>query len=301
MIPGTSSTKRPILAITCGKERIVNVASVPNRSPFRYPGGKTWLVPLIRRWLGALPRKPKKLIEPFAGGGTVSLTTAFENLADMVVMVELDAEIAAVWKTILSSKVRWMANRILSFDLTPESAQALPQSCSNLEEKAFFTLLRNRINHGGILAPGSGTIRYGENGKGIKSRWYPDTLAQRILAIGKIRKRIRFIEGDGLAEIRGNAHNPDFVFFMDPPYTIAGKRAGTRLYAHHELDHEELFRITDTVRGDFLMTYDNCPEVRELAQRHGLETYEVVMRNTHHAEKIELLIGRRLDWMRSKD
>ncbi len=24
---------------------IVNVASVPQRSPFRYPGGKTWLVP----------------------------------------------------------------------------------------------------------------------------------------------------------------------------------------------------------------------------------------------------------------
>lgn len=28
--------------------QIVNVASVPQRSPFRYPGGKTWLVPHIR-------------------------------------------------------------------------------------------------------------------------------------------------------------------------------------------------------------------------------------------------------------
>ena len=26
----------------------VNVASVPQRSPFRYPGGKTWLVPQVR-------------------------------------------------------------------------------------------------------------------------------------------------------------------------------------------------------------------------------------------------------------
>ena len=25
-------------------ERVVNVASVPQRSPFRYPGGKTWLI-----------------------------------------------------------------------------------------------------------------------------------------------------------------------------------------------------------------------------------------------------------------
>ena len=29
----------------------VNVASVPQRSPFRYPGGKTWLVPYVRSWL----------------------------------------------------------------------------------------------------------------------------------------------------------------------------------------------------------------------------------------------------------
>ena len=32
-------------------DRPVNVASVPQRSPFRYPGGKTWLIPHIRRWL----------------------------------------------------------------------------------------------------------------------------------------------------------------------------------------------------------------------------------------------------------
>ena len=28
---------------------VINVASVPHRSPFRYPGGKTWLVPHVRR------------------------------------------------------------------------------------------------------------------------------------------------------------------------------------------------------------------------------------------------------------
>jgi hypothetical protein len=31
----------------------VNVASVPQRSPFRYPGGKTWLIPYIRSWLAS--------------------------------------------------------------------------------------------------------------------------------------------------------------------------------------------------------------------------------------------------------
>ena len=31
------------------KNSIVNVASVPQRSPFRYPGGKTWLIPIARK------------------------------------------------------------------------------------------------------------------------------------------------------------------------------------------------------------------------------------------------------------
>jgi hypothetical protein len=57
---------------------------------FRYPGGKTWLVPRIRQWLASLETKPAEFVEPFAGGGIVSLTVAFEQLADSVTMVELD-------------------------------------------------------------------------------------------------------------------------------------------------------------------------------------------------------------------
>lgn len=63
---------------------IINVAAVPQRSPFRYPGGKTWLVPRIRQWL---KKHPAHFIEPFAGGGIVSLTVAAEDLADRVTMV----------------------------------------------------------------------------------------------------------------------------------------------------------------------------------------------------------------------
>ena len=36
---------------------VVNVATVPHRSPFRYPGGKTWLVPFIRHWVTQMARR----------------------------------------------------------------------------------------------------------------------------------------------------------------------------------------------------------------------------------------------------
>jgi DNA adenine methylase len=89
---------------TTNRTAITNVASVPQRSPFRYPGGKTWLVPTVRHWLKQEKKSVPELIEPFAGGGIVSLTAAFERLADEILMVEMDDEISAVWEVILSEK-----------------------------------------------------------------------------------------------------------------------------------------------------------------------------------------------------
>ncbi|HEV7927222.1 MAG TPA: DNA adenine methylase [Verrucomicrobiae bacterium] len=279
-------------------ERPVNVASVPQRSPFRYPGGKTWLVPLFRRWMMSLTSQPAVLVEPFAGGGIISLTAAFELLADRVVMVELDEQIAAVWETILGGDAQWLAKRILTFDLTLESAKAesvkIPKTQRDL---AFQTVLKNRTAHGGILAGGAGVLKNGENGKGILSRWYPQTIAKRITNIEYVSNRIEFKHGDAFDELARFRDDKNAVYFIDPPYTASGKSAGSRLYNHSEIDHERLFSICEKLSGNFLMTYDNAEEVQTLADRHGFATKPVAMKNTHHAEMNELLIGRDLRWV----
>src|SRR5271157_1387319 len=192
---------------------VVNVAQIPQRSPFRYPGGKTWLVPHIRQWLGTLNNKPRLFIEPFVGGGIISLTVAFENLADHIILVELDEDVAALWQTMLSDDNDWLTERIAEFDMSLESVrQELSISPTDTKRHAFQTLLRNRTNHGGILAPGSGVLKHGENGKGIKSRWYPETLRKRIENIAVVRDKITFIEGDGIRAIREHASQKRSVF-----------------------------------------------------------------------------------------
>jgi DNA adenine methylase len=244
--------------------------------------------------------KPKKFIEPFAGGSIVGLTVAFEQLADLVILVERDEQVAAVWQTIINTQegANWLANRIVTFELTPETIQALLSSRTRIiREKAFQTIVQNRINHGGILAPGAGVLKHGENGKGILSRWYPETLEKRILDIARIKQRLKFIKGDGFKIIRKNVQNNKAVFFIDPPYTASTKKAGTRLYKYHQIDHEELFRLVSKIEGDFLMTYDDAEEVRALAVKHRFETRLVAMSNTRHATMTELLISRNLDWV----
>lgn len=277
---------------------IVNVASVPQRSPFRYPGGKTWLIPCIRQWLRSLASRPGHFVEPFAGGGIVSLTVAAEGLADRVTMVELDEDVGAVWETILTGDAEWLVEHILAFDVSVESVRAqLAQPPASTRERAFHTILKNRCFHGGILAAGSGLIKEGENGKGIRSRWYPETLGKRILAIVEFRDRITFLREDGIAAIQEHGKDERAAFFIDPPYTAGGKRAGRRLYTHSELDHELLFSVSEEVCGDFLMTYDIAEEIVGMARQHGFQQQQIPMKNTHHAKMHELLIGKDLSWV----
>jgi DNA adenine methylase len=279
-------------------KRVVNVASVPQRSPFRYPGGKTWLVPSVREWLRGMETRPTVLVEPFAGGAIVGLTAAFEGLADRVVLVELDSQVAAVWETILDGDANWLSSRILSFELTYENVRAtLASNSATKREIAFRTILKNRTFHGGIMASGASLIKHGENGKGLRSRWYPATLARRINAIASIREQITFVHGDGVEVMRRFSRRKRAAFFIDPPYTAGGpngKRAGTRLYTHHQVDHEQLFAVAERVNGEILLTYDDAPDVRALADRHGFQIKSIAMKNTHHNLMNELLISRSL-------
>jgi len=276
----------------------VNVASIPQRSPFRYPGGKTWFVPTFRAWISNIYPKPQVLVEPFAGGGIISLTALFERLVDRVVMVELDEDIAAVWTTVVDGNAKWLAKRILEFDLTKESViKEISRSDVDVKEKAFQTILKNRTFHGGILAEGSGFLKYGENGKGIRSRWYPGTLARRFNDLAFVAESIEFRQEDGIAVIHEYSKDRNAVFFIDPPYTAGGKKAGKRLYHHCDLDHEKLFAACKTIRGDFLMTYDNAEEVKTMARAHGFQMRLIPMNNTHHATMEELVIGKELSWM----
>ncbi len=272
--------------------KVVNVASVPQRSPFRYPGGKTWLIPVVRKWLKQ-SKCSKTLIEPFAGGGIVSLTTAFEHLADKIVMVELDPEVAAVWEVIVNGDHDWLADKIYSFDLTPENANLILQKeDKTIKEQAFSTILKNRIFHGGIITKGSGLIKNGENGKGIKSRWYPKTLRDRIKAVYHVKKNMKFITGDAFTELEKIKNDVNAYSFIDPPYTIAGKR----LYTHFEIDHDALFALTAELKGKFMLTYDDTDEIRGLAKKYNLDFRIIPMKTTHHIQKNEIIISDNFGW-----
>lgn len=294
-VPPSAAASSAVGPIPVSPIPAVNVATVPQRSPLRYPGGKTWLIPHIRAWLDTFGGPPPVLVEPFAGGAIVSLTAVAEGLADRCVMAELDPEVAAFWKAALGFAPA-LADRVRHFVPTHDSVAALAaEEPTDTLDRGFRTLVLNRTRRGGILANGASVSKHGENGKGILSRWYPETICHRLELIAEYSGKIQFRETDGLDLLAQSLNDlgEEAVAFVDPPYSAGGKRAGTRLYNYCDIDHARLFRILSEHRSDFLMTYDLAPEIEFLVRRHRFHAVRVIMKNTHHARVPELVITRR--------
>ncbi|MEO6832892.1 MAG: DNA adenine methylase [Chitinophagaceae bacterium] len=273
---------------------IVNVSSVPQRSPFRYAGGKTWLIPEVRKWLTQADEPVATLLEPFVGGGIVSLTAVAEHLAENAVVVELDQEVYAVWATMLGADNAWLANRIYQFDLNATNVNNITtKQWDTLREIAFATIIKNRTFHGGILAKGAGLLKNGENGKGLASRWYPKTLRDRIEAIAPLKNKIVACHGNAFDFLKQYSDDSDCYHFIDPPYFQAGKR----LYTHFDIDHDKLFRLVAGLKGKYLLTYDNNPQINALVKKYNLQSRTIPMKTTHHLQKEELLISDNFDWL----
>lgn len=292
--PAASDALADLAASTTAKLQTVNVSQVQQLSPFRYAGGKTWLVPEVRAWVEGLGDRPSVFVEPFAGGAIVGLTVAVHNLADKVVLCELDQDVAAVWKVIFgrsNADAKWLFDQILSADLTEDFVRKIIDAEPRATKaRALRTIIKNRCQRGGILAPGAGLVKAGENGKGLLSRWYPETLVKRMQVLRAVRSRVEFIEGDAFDVIAAHSHNQTAAFLVDPPYSLGGKKAGARLYLHNAIDHDRLFTAMRGVAGQFLLTYDDAPEVVALAAKNEFVVARVPMKNTHHETLYELLI-----------
>lgn len=129
-------------------------------------------------------------------------------------MVELDQDVTSVWQVILGGEAQWLADRIVSFELTVESARhSLAIPALSRSDRAFATIVKNRANRGGILADGASFVNHGENGREIASRWYSATLRCRILEIDRVRARIKFVHGDAFDVCRKNESCADAIFF----------------------------------------------------------------------------------------
>lgn len=261
-------------------------------SPLRYPGGKRQLLTQTRAWLSSRPRTPH-LIEGFAGGAGVGLTALCTGLISGLTLVELDADVAHFWATVFSPAGYELAQAVRG--VAQQFAHAFIASGPPPDPigRALHLLVLNRLRHNGILTPGAGLISTTRPPNDF--RYNPENLAKRIVLLADLADCVEVIHGSALDVLAAHRCNRDTVFYLDPPYSLAGG-PGKRLYRHWQLDHDRLFALAGSVEGDVLISHHDHPRTRALARANGFRA-AVVEVNTKRGRAPELLAARTFGWL----
>ena len=247
------------------------------QSPLRYPGGKSALSGFLAETIKRNGLKGCTYLEPFAGGAGAALQLLADDVVSELCLNDADPRIHAFWLAALNESDRF-ADAILSIPLTIDEWKRQQNVCADGDNRdqfalGFATFYLNRCNRSGIILGAAPIGGYGQKSDWkMSARFYRQTLARRILALGKMRSQISVTNFDASQFLRLYLPNPkhrrDVFVYLDPPY----RSNSNRLYMNHYVDADHI-RLADFIQRktevNWVMSYDDCPFIRDLyAQCH---------------------------------
>ncbi len=217
------------------------------RSLLQYPGGKFRGVPALLPYIP--PRR--RVVSPFFGGGTLEL--ALEHRRQPVRGYDLLAPLVSFWQHAIRDAAQLAEEAAQYLTLDRPQFQRLQQSLMSLtgfeQAVAFYVLSRTAFS-GMALSSGM-------RDRGVSNRFTPSILR----SLAAFRAPFLEVEQADFREVIP-AHPQDFLF-LDPPYMVNTKLYGYRGDLHDGFDHEALWCLL-LRRSDWVLTYNDCPEVRAL-------------------------------------
>lgn len=223
-------------------------------SPFRYAGGKFYARKLI---LEHLPPH-ETYVEPFAGGGSIFFA---KNKVGHNWLNDFDAEVVNCYQIIRDRPNDLIAaldgEKALKERHTYYKKEFKPANELEQAQRWFYL---NRTSYSGIMNMQNCFWGYGD-----KYSMRPENWPRNILRTSTKLQGIQLTNWD-FERVIEEAPIGAFLF-VDPPYFNADQ---DKFYAHSfkREDHYRLAQVLEAAsdRLQFLITYDNSPEVRELYQ-----------------------------------
>lgn len=237
-------------------------------TPLRYPGGKgrlgVWLAELIDH----NDLQDGCYVEPYAGGAGAAVFLLINEHVDRIVINDLDPVVHAFWWALLNDTDTFI-KKIWDTPVTIEEwhtqrAIIAEENTEDLTQLGFATFFLNRTNRSGII---KGGVIGGKDQTGnykLDARFNKDDLTSRISRLGKMRDRIKLLNVDAMDLISGRVMDisDDTLIYLDPPYY----QKGSQLYRNHYKpeDHAAISETVKNLKTPWLVTYDNCDEIRDL-------------------------------------
>lgn len=230
------------------------------RSPLRYPGGKQKAIEQISK---LFPASAIEYREPLVGGGSVYLHARSIDFAQKYWINDKFEELVSFWQTVqdpkLCAKLRKDLEALRSGFASAEEIKeyflkAREERPRSEYRKALLFFFFNRVTF-------SGTTRAGGFSSSASLRRFTASSIERLAPLPEALAGTQITNLD-FEEVIRKPGKGVFVF-LDPPYYTA-----TKLYGHggslHTFDHERLAKCLKKSPHRFLITYDDCEEIRDL-------------------------------------
>ena len=229
------------------------------KSPLRYPGGKQRAIAQIANYL---PQSFHEFREPFIGGGSVFLYIC-QTYPDIKYWInDLNEELYHFWlqsqhnlPALVEQVWQVKKSETCGRELFNQLAKADTAKMTSLERATRFFVL-NRISF-------SGTIESGGYSEASFLGRFTDSSIDRLAALDQslVNTKITNLDYGQLLEEPGE----NVFIFLDPPYLANSQ---SRLYGkkgdlHTFFDHNRFAKLMQDCSHQWLITYDDCEQVRE--------------------------------------
>lgn len=255
----------------------------------RYAGGKSRIVKQIApRFLPAA-----RYVEPFFGGGWVGFAYLRAHCPSASWINDADPFVANLWQVIKNSPEE--LKQLVTDEHTPDVdtyrkclEHEILGAVTDPIADALGKLIVQKQSRGGLGARAGSPIG-GWDQAGcyeIDCRWNASRISKDIDAAHSLLKTSRITSLD-FEEVLSECGPDDFVY-LDPPYWERGKD----MYCIHltPRDHERLAANLRKSAAKWLLSYDDCPEVRNLYSWAKVDTINVRHGGEKKKSARELLI-----------
>jgi DNA adenine methylase len=262
-------------------------------SPFRYPGAKTKLLPIINEYLNPLLQKSSQFTDVFVGGGSVLLDVASRFPKMELFINDKDPWIAAFW-SVASSSDKYKLEELFSLmsqPVTIEHFYKLRESHPTTDvERAYMSIFFNRCCFSGISTSGPIGGKEQLSKYKVDCRYNFKKLKNKILKCNQLLVNRIFVESQDFSQYEPLVKN-EMVAYIDPPYWKQGKS----LYFEfmNEKEHANLATLLSD-RSNWVLSYDDVPEIRNLYSKNNIidlaARYSINGKKTQWSNKNELLV-----------
>jgi len=249
-----------------------------NKSPLRYPGGKTRAIKTLEKYVDTHFPNENVIISPFFGGGSFELHMADKGYT--IYANDLFQPLYTFWKTIQANvtDVSHLVRSLMPIDKTKfrEYRTNILTSENEIQIAAYYYII-NRCSF-------SGSTFCGGFSSQASSGRLNDSALKTLESVDLTRVHISNEDCiDFLKQHEG-------LIYADPPYYISNYIYGRDGDLHKQFDHES-FAVEIKKHPKWILSYNDCEYIRNLYSdcRIFKESWSYGMNSTKKSSEIVIL------------